>query len=117
MGNGTPAVHRKSDFPEAGAAMIDYSPALIESRFSCFKTQDMRLVLLGLRALFTVIGGLCLAIPMVMLLAYFSGNQVQTVEQRYYYLWFIAFLAGGIVSMIVAALLSDWLRKLPNDRP
>ena len=77
----------------------------------------MRLVLVGLRALFTIIGGLCLAIPMVMLLAHFSGNQVQTVEQRYYYLWFIAFLAGGILSMIVAALVSDWLKKLPNDGP
>lgn len=76
----------------------------------------MRLALVGLRALFTVIGGLCLAIPMVML-AFLSGNQVQTVEQRYYYLWFIAFLAAGIVSMIAAALLSDWLKRLPNDGP
>jgi uncharacterized membrane protein YedE/YeeE len=77
----------------------------------------MRLVLVGLRALFTVIGGLCLAIPMVMLLAYFSGNQVQTVEQRYYYLWFIAFLASGIVCLIVAALVSDRLKTLPNEGP
>lgn len=75
----------------------------------------MRLALVALRALFTIVGGLCLAIPMMMLLAYFSSNQVQTVEQRYYYLWFIAFLAAGIVSMIVAALLSDKLKQLPQQ--
>jgi hypothetical protein len=76
----------------------------------------MRLALAGLRALFIAISGLCLAIPMAMLLAHFSGNQVQTVEQRYYYLWFIAFLASGIVSMIVAALVSDRLKKHPGGR-
>ena len=75
----------------------------------------MWFVLVALRALFTIVGGLCLAIPMMMLLAYFSSNQVQTVEQRYYYLWFIAFLAAGIVSMIVAALLSDKLKQLPQQ--
>ena len=73
----------------------------------------MRLVLVALRALFTIIGGLCLATSMVMLLMDCSGNQVRTVEYRYYYAWFIGFITVGIIGTIIAALLSDKLKKLP----
>ena len=76
----------------------------------------MRLALIGLRALFAFVGGLCLATAIVMFLMDCSGNQIRTVEYRFYYAWFLGFITGGIIGMIVAALLSDTLKKLPQDR-
>ena len=67
-----------------------------------------------LYALFTVIGGLCIFISMAMFVKYCSGSQVRTSDDLYFYVWFIGFIAVGIICSVVAALLSDKLKNLPQ---
>jgi cobalamin biosynthesis protein CbiG len=43
-----------------------------------------------------------------------TGGQVRTADQIYDYLWFIAGLAIGIVSLVITALLSDKTKKVPQ---
>ena len=43
-----------------------------------------------------------------------TGGQVRTSENLYYYVWFLGFIAVGIIYMVVAALLSDKLNEPPS---
>lgn len=73
-----------------------------------------RLFLTGLHAIFTTVGGMCLVISVVMFFVDCTGGQVRTSENLYYYVWFLGFIAVGIIYMVVAALLSDKLNEPPS---
>jgi hypothetical protein len=74
-----------------------------------------RLFLTGLHAIFTTVGGMCLIISVVMFFVDCTGGQARTSENLYYYVWFLGFIAVGIICMVIAGLLSDKLSEAPSD--
>jgi hypothetical protein len=74
-----------------------------------------RLFLTGLHAIFTTVGGMCLVISVVMFFVDCTGGQVRTSENLYYYVWFLGFIAVGIICMVIAGLLSDKLNEASSD--
>ncbi len=73
----------------------------------------MKQLLAGLRVILNIVGGVCLAIAAVMAFGECTGGQVRGSDEQYHYLWFIGLIAGGLICMVVAGLLSDKLKDFP----
>lgn len=73
----------------------------------------MRLFLTGLHVVFTIAGGTCVLISVGMLLKDCSRGQVRTSDELFFDIWFLGVIAGGIICMVVAGLLSDKLNDIP----
>ncbi len=73
----------------------------------------MKQLLAGLRVILNIVGGLCLALAAVMSFTECTGGQVRGSDDQYHYLSFIGLIAGGIICIVGAGLLSDKLKEFP----